>query len=820
MEKNPNIEKIVYSHQIKAFLQDSVPLINASTVWPIQLSGINITGNDETVCIIDTGINFTHPDLLGKNKTCIIDCYNKNCVENCSLSDNNGHGTHVAGIVAASGGINGVGQNISLIGVKVLNSNGDGHPTSGGLDLTNAIDWCISNRNIYNISVISMSLGTTDYLNNTYCDYDFSATWTKAINNATFYNISIIAATGNAGSTTSISSPACIQNVTAVGATDKNDAITSYSNRNNITDLVAPGSSINSTMINSPAGDILLSCGTGKSYCVLSGTSMATPHVAGAFALIRQFFRLQNGRVPTPDEIKTTLNNTGKRIDDSAGSGYNFTRIDVWSALISIDSSNPTVSLISPANATTQFTQNITFRCFANDVLLSNITLYVWNSSGIYNNTDVKAVSGVNGQTEFNLTNISYGNYNWNCLAYDHKNNFSFASSNYSLTIGQTSVVLNSPANNLFTNQNQTYNCSAETESTKSLKNITFYLWNSTSLIYNLTTNVSGTINSSIFQYNFTGEENYKWNCLAYNNLSESALADANYTVTYDISSPNLTLISPDNSASYTSNSQQVTFSYNVSDTNLANCSLIIDNAISLTNSSINQSQTQSFAQTFSPGTYNWQINCTDKAENQANSSQRSFTITAPPATITPSGGGGAAIVSAKTYEPTIEEVASAAGYTQALSKNDEIKFTFFDEKATQHSLGVDYIGENFVNLTIQSSVIKLILGVGQSAKLNLTSSDYYNLYIKLNSIENNKAKITIQTIHEEIPKPKITGETVKDEEKMKTEEEIEAEKEAEKEKLKEEFIDKIKNVLIVTLVIGVLVLLAERITKKENRKR
>ena len=75
LEKNNDIAEISYAPQIRAMLSDSVPLINATSVWPIQLNNINITGFDETVCVIDSGIDFTHSDLIGKNKTCIIVCF-------------------------------------------------------------------------------------------------------------------------------------------------------------------------------------------------------------------------------------------------------------------------------------------------------------------------------------------------------------------------------------------------------------------------------------------------------------------------------------------------------------------------------------------------------------------------------------------------------------------------------------------------------------------------------------------------------------------------------------------------------------------------
>ncbi len=124
LQKDSTIKSIELIPKKKIFLQDSVILINASTTWPKQISGINLTGAGQTACILDTGANFSHPDLVGKNFTYTIDCVNENCIANSSISDDHGHGTHVAGIVAANGNIKGVAPEANLIAVKVCNSAG------------------------------------------------------------------------------------------------------------------------------------------------------------------------------------------------------------------------------------------------------------------------------------------------------------------------------------------------------------------------------------------------------------------------------------------------------------------------------------------------------------------------------------------------------------------------------------------------------------------------------------------------------------------------------------------------------------------------
>jgi len=819
---NPNVKSISIDKPMVALLQDSVPLINATSVWPLQVNGVNITGTDTTVCILDTGINFSHQDLIGRNKTCVIDCVGKSCTPDCSIGDDNGHGTHVAGIVGASGGIKGVAVSVGLIGVKVLNSAGSGSES----DIGAGINWCIDNSQTYNISVISISIGTDcdytpQYCYREYCDSS-EPVIAPRIDNATARNISVVIASGNDDNYTRISSPACIKNATAVTSTDKSDLIASYANRNNLTDLAAPGGT-SSNGINSTKST--------SGYQQRYGTSMATPHVSGVFALIREYYRLQSNRILSVGELENISRITGKQINDTSGNKLNYSRVDVYSAILSVDYIAPIVSLINPLNNNISLSPNYTFSCNASDILLKNITLYVWNSTNkvVYNET--KNISGIFNSSEFNVTNLNSDNYKWNCLAFDSKSNSSFASTNFSFNIKNILLSLDYPINSSYTNKNQTFNCSSETVSARFLKNITFYLWNSTnSLIYNKTNNFSGNINSSSFDYNFTYEDSYLWNCIAFNNNSENYSSSSNYSLVYDLTSPNVKIFSPANSVSYSSNSQSIEFTYNASDDkNIANCSLMVNNVVSITNNSIiNFSVNHTFSQTFTPATYTWYVSCFDSAGNFNNSDQRAFTVNAVLSNLgcTSCGGGGGGGGGGGSKEPaqsnySITSQQSSSGYTQQLNKNDRIQFTFFDLNSGEHTLSLGEVSDNSVTLIIRSEPTILMLGIGQSAKLNLTSPDYYDFYVKLNSIDNKKANLTIQTIKEIIPKPTLTGNVVNEDETEKKSEKI-FEIQNTIQNLTNE-IKKLKTylyILIPASIIVIIIILLVRIKRKNTKNR
>jgi len=226
--------------------------IDAELVWP---SGN--TANLIRVGIIDTGISNTHPDLLDNIKGGVNTINSRK-----SWNDDNGHGSHVAGIVAGLDntiGVIGVGPAADLYAIKVLDRNGSGYLS----DVIEGIQWAIAN----NMQVVNMSLGTTSNI----------TSFHDAVTVAKNAGIVVVAAAGNSGSSADGSStviyPAAYPETIAVSATDSTDTIASWSSRGPEVDLAAPGVDIYSTY-------------KGTGYATLSGTSMAAPHVTGSAALV------------------------------------------------------------------------------------------------------------------------------------------------------------------------------------------------------------------------------------------------------------------------------------------------------------------------------------------------------------------------------------------------------------------------------------------------------------------------------------------------------------------------------------------------------
>lgn len=243
-----HIKEVVSKSQ--ELIPQGVQMINAPKQWAIGHSG-----QDIIVAVIDTGVDYNHPDLKGQ----IIG--GKDFTGKGDYLDGNGHGTHVSGTIAAANnnsGIVGVAPKAKILALKALGDDGSGNME----DVIAAIRYATAQK----VQIISMSLGGphSEELHN-------------AVKEAAAAGIIICAAAGNEGDgnpdTEEMSYPGAYHEVIEVGAIDYNGNLAYFSNTNHEVDILAPGVDVLSTYLNGQ-------------YAKLDGTSMATPHMSGAVALL------------------------------------------------------------------------------------------------------------------------------------------------------------------------------------------------------------------------------------------------------------------------------------------------------------------------------------------------------------------------------------------------------------------------------------------------------------------------------------------------------------------------------------------------------
>lgn len=277
----------------------------------VQVSGNN--GNGSKVVVLDTGYNYNHVELSSSYLG------GKDFVNNDNdPMDDNGHGSHVAGIITADGinsNAKGVAPGTGIISGKVLDNNGNGYFSSAVAGIYWAVDGPDGIPNTpddFKADAISLSLGGS-YVYRGFCD-NAMPDMTTAIQYALSRGVIVVIAAGNKAAGVSI--PGCISYSTTVGAVDSSDSIASFSGRGNAVDITAPGVSI-------------LSSWTGSSYVYASGTSMATPMVSGTVALIKSAHPAY-----TVDQVQRALFNTandlGKKGKDST---YGWGRVNANGAV-------------------------------------------------------------------------------------------------------------------------------------------------------------------------------------------------------------------------------------------------------------------------------------------------------------------------------------------------------------------------------------------------------------------------------------------------------------------------------------------------------
>jgi thermitase len=259
-------------------------------------------GSGVTVAVIDTGVKSSHSDLSG-NVLSGVDYV----VPGTSANDENGHGTHVAGIVAAlynnSRGIAGFAPRAKILPVRVLDRNGSGSAANVAKGIVYAAD--------RGAKVINLSLGSTTS----------STAMQSAVAYAISKNVLVVAAAGNRGCGllgAPTEYPASYPGVVGVAAVTQSIQRASFSSCGSWVDVAAPGSGIISTMINNSVG---LGCSSSANYCTLSGTSFSSPYVAaaGALAISRRGWS-QSTVASRLQSTATDLSPAGK--DKYTGAGF------------------------------------------------------------------------------------------------------------------------------------------------------------------------------------------------------------------------------------------------------------------------------------------------------------------------------------------------------------------------------------------------------------------------------------------------------------------------------------------------------------------
>jgi subtilisin family serine protease len=342
---SPDVERVVEDALNAPLLSQSVPLVEGPQTWAAGYDGTGVM-----VAILDTGVDRNHPFFAGRilEEACFSGggvssaavCPNGQAQQfgagagvNCPLTiPGCWHGTHVAGIAAGNGAtagvaFSGVAKGAQIMAVQVfsrLTSISTQCPAppcalAWTSDIMAGLDRVFNLRGQHTFASVNLSLGGSQFSAN--CDGD---PLKPAIDNLRSVGIATVVAAGNDASTSKLETPACISSAVSVGSTEKNDVVSSFSDVASFLSLFAPGGFIQSSY-------------PGNQWIVASGTSMAAPHVTGAFALLKQA-----ASSASVSAILTALQQTGLPITDARPGGtVTRPRIRIADALTALAPTGP-----------------------------------------------------------------------------------------------------------------------------------------------------------------------------------------------------------------------------------------------------------------------------------------------------------------------------------------------------------------------------------------------------------------------------------------------------------------------------------------------
>ena len=282
-------KKLNHSNQVQSVHIDNFNPIflsnSAQSIGLHQFAHSEYTGIGTTVAVLDSGVDANHPFFQGRVKdgACFSgygSCPGRSKVKfgvaaglPCPASVKGcDHGTHVAGIVAGNNGsTRGVASQANILAVNVFSNDGQKMGAFDS-DIIQGLEWVYRKADEYNIAAVNMSLGGGKFF--TTCD---DKPIRYIVDMLAQKNIAVVVAAGNESYTNAVAQPACISSAVTVGSTEPDGHISYFSNSYSYIDIVAPGGKIASSV-------------PGGGYAIKSGTSMAAPQVAGAFALLKGAF--------------------------------------------------------------------------------------------------------------------------------------------------------------------------------------------------------------------------------------------------------------------------------------------------------------------------------------------------------------------------------------------------------------------------------------------------------------------------------------------------------------------------------------------------